>query len=202
MKKKTRFKILLVILSVLISVPLTVLSHSGRTDANGGHRDNKNVSGLGSYHYHHGYSAHLHPDGVCPYGGTTTKSGSKSSGSKSSGSGSGKSSGSSSGYKSTPKPTPTPTPTLTPTPTPTPTPPEETQAVALATYELNYDGISKLCIILGILILLCIPIRLLCRSAIKNEQVYEKKNRTIIVLGGIIVIILVAAAIAVLYNLT
>lgn len=47
MKKKTRFKILLVILSVLICVPLTVLSHSGRTDSSGGHRDNKNVSGLG-----------------------------------------------------------------------------------------------------------------------------------------------------------
>lgn len=39
---------------------------------------------------------------------------------------------------------------------------------------------------------------------IKNqyETVYEKKNRTISVLGGIIVIILVAAAIAVLYNLS
>ena len=165
MKKKTRFKTLLVILSVLICVPLTVLSHGGRTDSSGGHRDNKNVSGLGSYHYHHGHPAHLHPDGVCPYGGTTTK---KNSGSKSSGSGSSsgyKSGGSSSGYKSTPKPTPTPTPT----PTLTPVPPEETQAVALATYELNYDGISKLCTVLGILILLCIPIRLLCRSAIKKN---------------------------------
>ena len=29
-------------------------AHPGRTDANGGHRDNKNVSGLGSYHYHYG----------------------------------------------------------------------------------------------------------------------------------------------------
>lgn len=29
-------------------------AHPGRTDANGGHRDNKNVSGLGSYHYHCG----------------------------------------------------------------------------------------------------------------------------------------------------
>lgn len=41
-------------------------AHSGRTDSQGGHKDNKNKSGLGSYHYHHGYSAHLHPDGVCP----------------------------------------------------------------------------------------------------------------------------------------
>lgn len=27
----------------------------------------KIASGLGSYHYHHGYSAHLHPNGICPY---------------------------------------------------------------------------------------------------------------------------------------
>ncbi len=45
----------------------TVLAHSGRTDSQGGHRDNKNVSGLGYYHYHHGYSAHLHVNGICPY---------------------------------------------------------------------------------------------------------------------------------------
>ncbi|WP_138311747.1 MULTISPECIES: YHYH domain-containing protein [unclassified Clostridium] len=50
-------------------------AHSGRTDANGGHRDNKNASGLGSYHYHcGGHPAHLHPNGVCPYaGGAQTK---------------------------------------------------------------------------------------------------------------------------------
>ena len=43
-------------------------AHSGRTDANGGHRDNKNKSGLGSYHYHcNGHPAHLHTNGVCPY---------------------------------------------------------------------------------------------------------------------------------------
>lgn len=42
-------------------------AHSGRTDSSGGHHDYKNKSGLGSYHYHHGYSAHLHPNGVCPY---------------------------------------------------------------------------------------------------------------------------------------
>lgn len=47
MKNKIRFKTLLVILAVLICVPLTVLSHGGRTDSSGGHRDNKNVSGLG-----------------------------------------------------------------------------------------------------------------------------------------------------------
>lgn len=46
----------------------TVQAHSGRTDASGGHHDNKNASGLGSYHYHcGGYPAHLHEGGVCPY---------------------------------------------------------------------------------------------------------------------------------------
>jgi len=44
-----------------------VQAHSGRTDSSGGHRDNKNASGLGSYHYHHGMGPHLHPGGVCPY---------------------------------------------------------------------------------------------------------------------------------------
>ena len=43
-------------------------AHSGRTDSHGGHKDNKNKSGLGSYHYHcGGHSAHLHENGVCPY---------------------------------------------------------------------------------------------------------------------------------------
>ena len=43
-------------------------AHSGRTDASGGHRDNKNVSGLGYYHYHCGGNPpHLHSNGVCPY---------------------------------------------------------------------------------------------------------------------------------------
>lgn len=46
---------------------LNVEAHSGRTDSRGGHHDYKNKSGLGSYHYHHGYPAHLHKNGVCPY---------------------------------------------------------------------------------------------------------------------------------------
>lgn len=51
-----------------ICISNCVYAHSGRTDANGGHRDNKNASGLGSYHYHcGGYPAHLHENGVCPY---------------------------------------------------------------------------------------------------------------------------------------
>ena len=45
----------------------TSFAHSGRTDSSGGHHDYKNKSGLGSYHYHHGYGPHLHEEGVCPY---------------------------------------------------------------------------------------------------------------------------------------
>lgn len=42
-------------------------AHSGRTDGSGGHKDNKNPSGLGSYHYHCGGNPpHLHANG-CPY---------------------------------------------------------------------------------------------------------------------------------------
>ena len=58
----------LVSLLVVFSLAVTVSAHSGRTDSNGGHKDNKNASGLGSYHYHcGGYPAHLHTNGYCPY---------------------------------------------------------------------------------------------------------------------------------------
>lgn len=60
-------KLLLILLIVLLSFPGPLLAHSGRTDAAGGHRDNNNASGLGYYHFHHGYPPHLHPDGICPY---------------------------------------------------------------------------------------------------------------------------------------
>ena len=59
--------ILLIFLGI-ISMVTSVHAHSGKTDSNGGHRDNKNKSGLGSYHYHcGGHPAHLHTNGVCPY---------------------------------------------------------------------------------------------------------------------------------------
>ena len=62
---------------------IILYAHSGRTDANGGHRDNNNKSGLGSYHYHcGGHPAHLHTNGVCPY--SSSSSSSKSSTSSSS----------------------------------------------------------------------------------------------------------------------
>ena len=55
-------------LACVLSIAMTVGAHSGRTDGRGGHKDNKNKSGLGSYHYHcGGYPAHLHTSGHCPY---------------------------------------------------------------------------------------------------------------------------------------
>lgn len=76
MKKRQAISLLLASL-IFTSVPqaniitdtsITAEAHGGRTDSNGGHKDNKNKSGLGSYHYHcGGYPAHLHTNGVCPY---------------------------------------------------------------------------------------------------------------------------------------
>ena len=58
--KKKSILVLLVILTI-ISIGVSSYAHSGRTDSSGGHRDNKNKSGLGSYHYHcGGHPAHLH----------------------------------------------------------------------------------------------------------------------------------------------
>ena len=87
----------LIIILSLLSIQISVYSHSGRTDANGGHKDNQNKSGLGSYHYHcGGYPAHLHPNGVCPYSSSSQSSTSSSSSGSSSTSGSSSSSSSSS----------------------------------------------------------------------------------------------------------
>ena len=60
-------RILALVLLLCVCCSATAFAHSGRTDVSGGHRDNQDASGLGSYHYHHGYDAHLHPNGVCPY---------------------------------------------------------------------------------------------------------------------------------------
>ncbi|WP_306488323.1 YHYH domain-containing protein [Agathobaculum sp.] len=65
-----------------ILVFVSASAHSGRTDANGGHWD----SSTAEYHYHHGYPAHQHTNGVCPYDyddQTGATSGSPSSGSSS-----------------------------------------------------------------------------------------------------------------------
>lgn len=71
---KRTISILLIILTI-ISIGVNSYAHSGRTDSNGGHRDNKNKSGLGSYHYHcGGHPAHLHTNGVCPYASSSSSS--------------------------------------------------------------------------------------------------------------------------------
>lgn len=78
MKKNLKYLLVycsasLITITTLTTVPstpfsITASAHQGRTDANGGHKDNKNKSGLGSYHYHCGGNpAHLHTNGLCPY---------------------------------------------------------------------------------------------------------------------------------------
>jgi len=84
MKKIIR-KIFILFLALIVSIaPITysrpniAVAHSGRTDSSGGHKDNKNKSGLGNYHYHCGGNpAHLHKDGQCPYASGSTKSSQK-----------------------------------------------------------------------------------------------------------------------------
>lgn len=55
-------KLLIIPLLILIFA-IPVQAHSGRTDSKGGHH----VTATGEYHYHHGYPAHQHPNGICPY---------------------------------------------------------------------------------------------------------------------------------------
>ena len=84
-KLEFRKKILVLLLVFCILFSSVCFAHSGRTDSSGGHKDNKNVSGLGSYHYHcGGYPAHLHTGGVCPYSGGGSSSSSTSTSSSSS----------------------------------------------------------------------------------------------------------------------
>lgn len=60
-KKSLIFCLAFICLFMFFSI--VVEAHSGKTDSNGGHYD----SSTGKYHYHHGYSAHQHKNGVCPY---------------------------------------------------------------------------------------------------------------------------------------
>lgn len=55
-----RFLLLLLLCLVLVA---PARAHPGDTDGKGGHYDRSS----GEYHYHHGYSAHQHTNGVCPY---------------------------------------------------------------------------------------------------------------------------------------
>lgn len=51
------------IFAVIFCFCFTSFAHPGRTDSKGGHYDHS----TGEYHYHHGYPAHQHTNGVCPY---------------------------------------------------------------------------------------------------------------------------------------
>ena len=85
--KKNKVKIMSILLIALsiILIGVNVYGHSGRTDSRGGHKDNQNKSGLGSYHYHcGGHPAHLHTNGVCPYSPSSQSSKSSTSSSSSS----------------------------------------------------------------------------------------------------------------------
>ena len=57
--KKSLF--VFVLLSFCLCSP--VFAHPGKTDGAGGHHDRSS----GEYHYHHGYSAHQHTNGICPF---------------------------------------------------------------------------------------------------------------------------------------
>lgn len=101
--KKNKRKIISIVLiaTSIISIGLNTYSHSGRTDSSGGHKDNKNKSGLGSYHYHCGGNPpHLHTNGVCPYSSKKSTTSSSSS-SKSSSSNNSKSTSSSTSTETT-----------------------------------------------------------------------------------------------------
>ena len=71
-------KIISVVMSLILTLmilPCAAFAHGGRTDSSGGHKDNKNKSGLGSYHYHCGGNpAHLHTNGECPYDSSSSTS--------------------------------------------------------------------------------------------------------------------------------
>ena len=55
---KKLFKCACSVVLLLLLFAVIVFAHSGKTDSNGGHFDHS----TGSYHYHHGYSAHSHYD--------------------------------------------------------------------------------------------------------------------------------------------
>lgn len=63
MRWKSIWKTLIFATLLILFAPLSAssLAHSGGTDSQGGH------NGPDGYHYHHGYPAHQHPNGECPY---------------------------------------------------------------------------------------------------------------------------------------
>lgn len=69
----TSICVLFILTSLVLSLPVT--AHQGNTDSKGGHYDHS----TGQYHYHHGYPAHQHPKGVCPYISSSNSNGSSNS---------------------------------------------------------------------------------------------------------------------------
>lgn len=63
MKHIKRLSSVLLFFCFLILLSFVIFAHSGNTDKNGGHYD----SISDEYHYHHGFPAHQHIDGECPY---------------------------------------------------------------------------------------------------------------------------------------
>lgn len=55
--------IFMLVLLITVCACISSYAHPGRTDSRGGHYDRS----TGEYHYHHGYPAHQHENGVCPY---------------------------------------------------------------------------------------------------------------------------------------
>ena len=51
------------IVIIILGSCVAVFAHPGKTDSDGGHFDRS----TGEYHYHHGYPAHQHENGTCPY---------------------------------------------------------------------------------------------------------------------------------------
>lgn len=60
---KRRILSLGIALLIVFLLSTVVFAHPGQTDADGGHYDRS----TGEYHYHHGYPAHQHTGGQCPY---------------------------------------------------------------------------------------------------------------------------------------
>ena len=56
-------RVILLVCALLFLCALPALASPGGTDGSGGHYDSK----TGEYHFHHGYPAHQHINGVCPY---------------------------------------------------------------------------------------------------------------------------------------
>lgn len=63
--RAVRLPVVVVLFATALAFALstTVFAHPGRTDGSGGHYDRE----TGEYHYHHGFEAHQHVNGECPF---------------------------------------------------------------------------------------------------------------------------------------